>query len=339
MINTSQKLIALLSGAALLSVSSLAAQTATTAPVGYVTVTVEANSDAVVSAVMARPASYVGTIASIDDADTITLSATPGFTPDEFAPTDEFGNNSYYVQFTSGAREGLWAIISGNTSSALDLTFVNQDLGSVVGDQVLAGDAVEIIPFWTPATLYPDADVADLSELLVFSRTVAGINLSASATYVSFDTFGWYNGGTLVDNLPIYPDESMIFRNKSASPQQLTQAGEVPMAAFRTVLALVTGGTQQDIRLTSGLPLGVTLKELADLGASGDGDQILIFDNTLSGENKSASITATYFDGFGWYNGGTLMDSYELAPGQGIVYRKLGTNTSEVVLNFKPTYQ
>ena len=40
MMNTSQKLIALLSGAALLSVSSLAAQTATTAPVGYVTTTI-----------------------------------------------------------------------------------------------------------------------------------------------------------------------------------------------------------------------------------------------------------------------------------------------------------
>jgi hypothetical protein len=111
------------------------------------------------------------------------------------------------------------------------------------------------------------------------------------------------------------------------------------MAAFRTVLALVTGGTQQDIRLTSGLPLGVTWQELADLGASGDGDQILIFDNTLPGENKSASITVTYFDTFGWYNGGTLMNSYALAPGQGIVYRKNGANTSDVVLNFKPTYQ
>jgi uncharacterized protein (TIGR02597 family) len=338
MMKTSKKFIALLSGAALLA-SSAFAQTVATDPVGYVTVTVEANSDAVVSAVMARAASYSGTIASIDDADTITLSAIPGFTPDEFAPTDEFGNNSYYVQFTSGDREGLWAIISGNTSSALDLTFVNQDLGSVVDDQVLAGDAVAIIPFWTPATLYPDADVANLSELLVFSRTVAGINLSASATYVSFDTFGWYNGGTPVDNFPIYPDESMVFRNKSASPQQLTQAGTVPMAAFRTVLALVAGGTQQDIRLTSGLPLNVTLQEIADLGASGDGDQILIFDNTLTGENKSASITVTYFDGFGWYNGGTPMNSYALAPGQGIVYRKLGANTSDVVLNFKPTYQ
>jgi len=179
-----------------------------TDPVGYVTLTVEAYSDAVVSPVMARPASFVGTISSVDDEDTITLSGTPNFTVDEFAPSDSSGNNSFYVQFTSGDREGLWAIVSANTSSSLDLTFVNQDLGSVVGDQVLAGDGVEIIPFWTPATLFPDADVANLSELLVFSRTVAGINLSASATYVSFDTFGWYNGGTLVDNLPIYPDES-----------------------------------------------------------------------------------------------------------------------------------
>jgi len=175
--------------------------------------------------------------------------------------------------------------------------------------------------------------------LLVFSRTVAGINLSASATYVSFDTFGWYNGGTLVDNLPIYPDESMIFRNKSGSPQQLIQGGKVPMSAFRTVLALVADGTTQDLRLTSGLPVDVTLQEFADLGASGNGDQILIFDNTLPGENKSASITVTYFDGFGWYNGGTPMNAHVLAAGEGIVYRKQGSNSSEVVLDFKPSYQ
>ena len=338
MMKTPHKFITLLSGAVLLASSGFA-QTVATDPVGYVTTTVEAYSDAVISPVMARPASFVGTISSVDDGDTITLSGTPNFTVDEFAPSDSSGNNSFYVQFTSGDREGLWAIVSANTSSSLDLTFVNQDLGSVVGDQVLAGDGVEIIPFWTPATLFPDADVANLSELLVFSRTVAGINLSASATYVSFDTFGWYNGGTLVDNLPIYPDESMIFRNKSGSPQQLIQRGKVPMSAFRTVLALVADGTTQDLRLTSGLPVDVTLQEFADLGASGNGDQILIFDNTLPGENKSASITVTYFDGFGWYNGGTPMNAHVIAAGEGIVYRKQGSNSSEVVLDFKPSYQ
>ena len=339
MIKFITRLTALLAGVVLHVPSGFAQASVATDPVGYVTVTVEANSDAVVSAVMSRPSVFTGTIASVDDADTVTLSDSPGFSTDEFAPTDLSGNNSYYVKLTSGDREGLWAIISGNTTSSLDLTFVTQNLGSVENDKVQAGDTVEIIPCWTPATLFPEANISNLSELLVFSRTVAGINLSASATYVCYDGFGWYNGGTLVDNLPIYPDESLIFRNKSVSPQQLTQAGVVPMAAFRTVLALVDDGIMQDIRLTSGLPVNVTLQELADLGADGDGDQILIFDNTLAGENKSASITATYYNGFGWYNGGTPMNSYVLTPGEGIVYRKQGANTSEVVLDIKPTYQ
>ena len=337
--NNFLKYLAVLPGAALFVSSQLAAESDSTNPVGYITLTVKASSDAVVAASMARASSYVGTVASVDDSDTITLSGSPGFTVDEYAPADEDGNNSYYVQFTSGDREGLWAIIDGNGSSSLDLTFVTQDLGSDEGDQVLSGDTVAIVPFWTPATLFPDADVVDGSELLVFSRTVAGINLSASSVYVSYDGYGWYNGGTYVDHLPIYPDESMIFRNKSGEDQKLTQAGQVPMATFRTVLSLVSSETQQDIRLTAGLPVSVALQDFADLGASGDGDQILIFDNTLAGENKSASKVVTYYDGYGWYDGGTEMNTYEIDPGQGIVYRKKGANASDAVVKFKPSYQ
>ena len=94
MMKTPHKFITLLSGAVLLASSGFA-QTVATDPVGYVTTTVEAYSDAVVSPVMARPASFVGTISSVDDGDTITLSGTPNFTVDEFAPSDSSGNNSF----------------------------------------------------------------------------------------------------------------------------------------------------------------------------------------------------------------------------------------------------
>lgn len=311
----------------------------TTAPVGYVTVTVPANSDATVSPVMARSAAYSGTIVSIVDADTVTLSGDPAFTVDEFAATDVNGSNSYYVQVTSGDRNGLWAVVSANGTGSVDLTYVTQDLGSVSGDQVVVGDSVEIIPFWTPATLFPDTDTADLSQILVFSRSVAGTNVSAGATYTKYDGFGWYNGPTDVNNWPIYPDESLIFRNKSGSSQSLLQSGRVPMTPFRTVLSQVSAGTAQDIRLTSGLPIDVTLQELVDAGASSNGDQILLFNNTQAGENKSAATTATYFDGFGWYNGPTNVNSLVIPVGQGLIYRKVAGNTTDLIVNLTPAYQ
>ena len=317
----------------------LSAQSVSTDPVGFVTNEVPANSDAIFSAVMSRPSAYAGAVATVDDADTVSLTGNPDFTVDQFAPTDEAGSNSYYILFTSGDREGLWAVISANTASSVDVTFVNQDFGSTPGDSVVAGDTVKIIPFWTPGTLFPDEDVTNLSELLVFSRAQAGVNLAASATYVSYDDFGWYDGPTNVNNLPIYPDESVVFRNTSGAVQSFTQAGNVPMSAYRTVLSLVANGTTQDIRLTSGLPVAVSLQELVDAGAASDGDQILIFNNSVTGQNKAAAMTAVYYNGFGWYDGPTDVNGHTIEVGQGIVYRKSGTNTADILVDITPAYQ
>lgn len=326
----------LLTGASLFlsaGISLSQAQSVSTIPVGYVTTDVPANSDGILSPALHRAALYSGSVGSVADVDTIVVSGTPGFSADEYAG----GGN--FVIFTSGDREGLWAVINANTTDSIDLTFVTQDLGSVADDRVEAGDTFEVVPFWTPATLLPEGSTAAGTQLLVYSRSQPGINLSAVSIYTLFDTFGWYNGPDDVNNEPIYPDESVVVRNKSSEVLSIVQAGAVPMSSYRTVLSLVSAGVQQDIRLTSGLPAQVAIRDLIDPGSSGDGDQILLYDQDQLGENKSAVTIATYFDGFGWYSGPTELNDYMLQPGEGFVYRKAGTNASDVVVDYTPTYQ
>ena len=87
MMNTSQKIIALLSGAALLSVSSLAAQTATTDPVGYVTTTISSGYNTIATS-FAKAPSYTGVVSSATSG-TLTLAS---------SPTLDVANNTYYVE-------------------------------------------------------------------------------------------------------------------------------------------------------------------------------------------------------------------------------------------------
>ena len=321
-----------ISALAFLSLFTSLLQAVETDPVGYVSNEVQAGGEAIISPSLTRPAVFTGNISAIDDADTITVSGSPGWTTNEYA-------TNYYVLVADGNREGMWAVISANGADSLDLTFVTENLGATLGDRVEVGDAVKIIPFWTLATLLPDADVPDQSQVLLFDRAEAGINRSALATYTSFDGYGWYNGPTEGNNQIIYPDESLVFRTPAGSSYTFVNAGTVPMSSFRTVLSSVSPGVAQDIRMTSGLPISVTLQELFDDGASAEGDQILIFDNDEAGINKSALFTATYFDGYGWYDGPTERNAYALNPGQGFIYRKSSGNASDLAVSFKPSYQ
>ena len=325
------KTFSLLASASLLTLSSLSA--VSTDPVGYVTTTIPANSDGLLSTALHRSALYSGSVASIPDSNTIQVSNVPGFSADEYAG----GGN--FVIFTSGDREGLWAVIDSNDADTIDLTFVTQDLGEDAEDRVEVGDTFSIIPFWTPATLLPEEETVAGTQLLVFSRNQPGINISAASTYTHYDTYSWYAGATDVNDSPIFPDESIIVRNKSSDLISVTQAGNVPMATYRTVLSTVSEGVQQDIRLTTGLPAAISVRDLIDPGIAGVGDQILIFNQDQAGENKSAAVTATYYENYGWYAGSTEINDYILEPGQGFVYRKAAANTADILVDHTPAYQ
>jgi hypothetical protein len=92
--------------------------------------------------------------------------------------------------------------------------------------------------------------------------------------------------------------------------------------------------------LTTGLPVAIGLGAFLNLGAPQNGDKVLIFDDSATGQNKSALFIATYFNGFGWFNGPTDETNYQIQPGQGFVYRKAGANSANtLVVTYKPDYQ
>jgi len=314
------------------------AQQVTTDPVGFVSTSVSATAGGSGTDITYSPAlngtpAFQGTIAAIPTSSSLQISGVPGWTSNQYA-------NGYYVLISSGNREGLWAQVSANTTDTLSLTFYVGNLGSVSGDQVVVGDSVKIIPFWTLGTLLPDGPVPNGTIALLYDRSQSGINRSASNTYTLFSGFGWYSGPTNGNGQIIYPDESLVIRVPAGQTLNLAVTGAVPMKKLRTLFQNITSGQDQDIRITTGCPVPVALGAFLNNGAPSAGDIVLIFDDSTQGINKSASATATYFSGFGWYSGPTDMSNYQIQPTQGIVYRKAAANSSNNVTNsFKPSYQ
>mgnify|MGYP003871972329 CR=1 FL=1 len=185
MMNTSQKLIALLSGAALLSVSSLAAQTATTDPVGYVSVTVNGTGGVASEAftymgVPLHKASDAAGAITGTGANTITASAA-AWTVDAYAGS--------YILITSGTNEGVSATISSNT--ATELTTV-EDLTSL-----LAGDeSFSIHAYTTIADVFGAANEAGLGGGASSSAADTILIQSASGFTTYYFKDSGFIGGT-----------------------------------------------------------------------------------------------------------------------------------------------
>ena len=315
------------------SVSSFGQSTATSDPVGFVNKSGTAATDVTFSPTLQRAAAFVGTIAEITSPSVIKVSGTPNWAVNSFATT-------HYALVGSGDREGLFAEISANTADSLTLTYVVGNLGSVLGDKVNVGDQIKVIPFWTLSALLPDGQVPDGTIALLYDRSQSGINRAASHIYTMFSGFGWYDGPTEGNAQTIYPDESIVIRVPVGQTLNLSHVGTVPMDRIRTALQNVTPGQDQDIRITTGTPIPVTLASFLNPGAPADGDIVLIFDDSAPGINKAASFVVTYYNGFGWYDGPTDMNGHQLQPGQGIVYRKAGANSANTLyVTFKPSYQ
>lgn len=317
--------------------ATLAQAQVTTDPVGFVSNSVTATgggsgTDITYSPVLTGASAFQGTIAAIPTSSSLQISGTPGWTANQYA-------TGYYVLIASGNREGMWAQISANTSDTLSLTFFVGNLGTVTGDQVVVGDSIKIIPFWTLGTLLPDGPVQNGTIALVYDRSQSGINLAASTAYTLYTGYGWYSGPTNGNSQIIYPDESLVIRVPAGQTLNLSVTGCVPVNKIRTVFQNVTASQDQDIRTTTGCPIPVALGTFLNNGAPSAGDIVLIFDDTAQGINKAATFAATYYVGYGWYSGPTDLNNYQIQPTQGIVYRKAGANSSTNVTNvFTPSY-
>ncbi len=332
--------------AAGLSATSLFAQSVTTAPVGAVSVTVNAGSDQKIGLPLVRAAVYVGKVSSVSSG-VVTPSAS----------VSGLGTTTNYIKFTSGSLAGQWFTVTGSTSSTISVAENLSTLGAA------ANDTFEVRPFWTLATLLPNggglpasSDVFDPTAFVFLNDPAAvGINLAASAGYFYHDGSsgfmgaGWYNSdGSLSDanNTIVSPEVSLTYRNGTGSVAKILNIGAVPASKIATTIISRAGGDQDNL-VFNPYPASITLANSGlntsqAIRASSDvfspGDQVLVFDSPSTGLNPSSSQSYFYHDGTsgflnaGWYKGdGSLesADSAVLAHGAAIVIRKVGgSNTS-----------
>lgn len=313
-----------------------AADSVVTDPVGFTTTSCLSNSDTLVATPFTRPQAFVGSIASASG-NVLTISGSPGWTANQFVYAQGSQPNHYYALLGSAAtanpKEGHTYTITANSSSTLTIDTTSDDLTGVP-----ANTQVVIIPYWTPATIFPaiDANVSFTPTvspptyktlLRVPNYAAVGINLPYSAEYY-FNNGAWQRvspAGVGDDDL-LLPDGYFVVRNSNGAPTlPLTNLGAVLLKKISVPL-ITAASPGQDNPLGLVRPVGVALNATGLSSAFGPSDQLLVFDNAAAAFDKSPS--ATYFYDTRWRRLGdaTLADhGGDVIPqGAGFIVRKVG---------------
>ena len=274
---------------------ALFAQTATTTPVGFVTVTIPAASDSstpsntVVSIPLYGTADYVSTVATIDSTTQFTLTGaawTPGAFADATAPRLVRVKTS-----TTAAHVGKFFLIAANTTNQLTVTLSTTvaDIATVLS----VGDSCEVVPANTLGSVFGTAakpptltggispNVAD--NVLIFDGTTWQTYFWTGA--VGSPVNIWKKTGPLDrSGTVIFPDEAVfVIRRDTAAVAAVTLMGTVPSTAEQTDIA-PDGSTFLSNRFPVDATLGgLGLQNLPSWVAGTSpttADNVLIFDGT-----------------------------------------------------------
>ncbi len=342
---------------AALAFSLTASHAVETDPVGFVSITVPANSDATIALPLNRAPEFKGTIASIS-ASTLTVTGTPGWVANQFVfngPNDVGTDQlkTYAVQISSGSLEGLIAKITANSATTVTVQLESGDSLSAA-----VGASIDIMPYWTPSTVFSSASVPVGTQLLGFQSPTAGINLGNSEQYTCSAPGTWeddINFGEDGTHAALKFGAGFIVRNATATQLTLSIVGGVPMSTHRIRISTLANNTAQDVAFGFMSPVPEKLSTIGDpsvLPAQRTanflqfpvsiGDQILGFDNSMTGINKGNSIQFTW-NGTEWeddINFGEVANYLTtLKPGFGYIYRKAASPTaSSVVWTRLPSY-
>jgi uncharacterized protein (TIGR02597 family) len=319
--------------------TTASATTASTDPVGFVTVIVNANSDQKIGTPMVSAPVFQGSASSVSGVN-VEASGLPGIA----------GSN--YLLVTSGSAAGSWEAVNSVSGN-------NVVLGNTISG-FSSGDTFLIRPFWTLGTLLPGGggipvspDVfAPVAFVLVNNPSATGINIAPASLYFYHDgsqgPAGWYDAGDInagiKNGVILSPEVSLAIRNSSASQISVPLVGSVPMNSLN-IDVIASQVAQQDNAIYNQFPAGVTLETsgLAQSGAVGASpdvfsptDLLLVFSSSSSGINPSPSSIYLYHDGSqgpaGWYDSGDinagLKNNVELPPGSAFIVRKAAGSSS-----------
>lgn len=352
----------LLAAIAATGMASAQTQTAYTAPVGYVTLSVPASGDTNIGQPLQRSSIFAGAASAVSTT-TVSIS-TSSLSVNQFQYSPPTQTNSYYLRVTSGSLSGRIFEIVSNTADSITLDTDVQVLG------LTAAATFTVTPYWTLGTLFPagagvGASVDELEPVAFVSfvdYAASGANKSAATTYFYYQGSGlagngWYNNDNTAagkqDDLTLEPFQIAIIRNLEATSKEVVISGVVPTVKTES---LVFGKTSvNDSYFSLQIPVDVTLGQsgLVSSGAVATStdelepvDFVSTFDETASQYNKSA--TKTYFhytgsalDGTGWYDNdntaaGKQDNVISLKAGRQILVRKSPVVAPSTTPNLTP---
>lgn len=332
--------------------TSLPGQTVNTEPSGFYQITCQGNSDTIVSIPFTRPIAASGLVQTASG-NSLQASGSPGWAASQFVYAAGSQTNTYYVLMRSGTKEGYVYTVTANTANALTLDLSNADLSGIN-----AGDRFAIIPYWTLGSVFPGGAGVNASpslgsrstEVLMPNLSGSGINLSSSRTYYFhggyWKQFG--QGFANVNDDVLLPDSYFTVRHNISTATTVVAQGNV-LTTKLSVPLLTSLSSKQDNAVAIPRPISVSLNN-SDLISSGAfssspsfgsrTDELLVFDNTTVGKNKSSSATYFYFNN-AWRKFGAgaadVGNDLVFTPGTGVIIRKAATGSSPAWVN-SPTY-
>jgi uncharacterized protein (TIGR02597 family) len=310
------------------------------------------NSDTYLGIPFTRPPEFTGTVQSANS-NTLTINGTPGWTNNQFVYAAGTQSKHYYVRIGNGgasnSKEGHIYPVAGNGSNALNVDTTFDNLAGVT-----ANTRITLIPYWTPATIFPPSDAgvsfAPTSSppsyqtlLRVPNYSAPGINQPYAAEYY-FNNGSWQRVSPVGvgNDDPLLPDGCLVVRNANGAPTlPLTTLGSVLME--KVSVPLITSRTQQqDNAIAMIRPVDVPLVStgLAPIDESfTENDQLLVFDNSQSGFNKPPRAIYVFSDGWKLSTDLTTDHGNDLIPaGSALIVRKGATADGTIFSNNSPTY-
>jgi uncharacterized protein (TIGR02597 family) len=329
-----------------LTLQAASAQTpVTTDPVGFVNVTVPANSDATIAVPMNRAPEFKGVISAISG-NTITVAGTPNWTANAFVQNLPGQTKTYAIQIASGTKEGMIGKVTANGTNTLTVQLdAGDDLTGVVAGA--SGDQIDVMPYWTPASIFSVVPPVGF-EISGFEVGDVGVNFGASEIYSHVGANDWedlINGGS-VPHTPLRFGSALIARNSSSSAFTPAFVGSVPMSTFRIRLSTRAAGVAQEQYVGFLSPVPEKIASSTNPNSIGipvvAGDTILGFNNAATGYNKGAEEIYQW-TGFAWedvINGVEVTPEVEsLKPGFGYIFQKAATSSPvSVVWSKTPSY-
>jgi len=279
--------LSLIIGAASLAAAAGSyAQTATTDPVGYITINVKATGTlSFVSPSLVNKVEFSG-VATAANATSITVSGTP-FTPSAFniapAPPVGSGKPQYYVEITNGANEGAWTNITGNpTNNAVNTA---DDMSALI---TAGTTTIKIRKHVTIADMFGATNSAGLDGGDQIS-SADEIKVLNSETKSILNIFFYDDGATQawidadsndVADFPIEPQQGLFVNRKLATPVSFVRVGHVKTG--KTMVTSDPGINVLAVPRAVGSAFTLATSNLTNAGAQSgkvkSGDQIAFAD-------------------------------------------------------------